>query len=498
MKKFPFLFVSDKESSAEISRAVKAGLIRKIGPRLYTSNVNDDPEKLVRQNVWQIVSLLLPGVVVTHRSALENKISPNGRIYVTGGNAKVISLPGMEIVVLKGHGPLPNLDMPMLRHFMACRERGYLENLSPTKDKGGESKILPRNELEEKLVAVMKSGGEIALNALRDRSKEVAHNLGLNAEFKKLDMLIGTILGTRSLNLISPLSQAYSIGEGYDPQATERFAILRAELAGRVFKSRTMPTEDRQVFYNASFFDAYFSNFIEGTEFEVDEAREIIESGAVPADRPEDGHDILGTYRIVGSIDEMTTIPHDFNEFMEILARRHTTIMEGRADKRPGLFKEKPNIAGLTRFVEPVLVRGTLRQAFEFYRGLTDPFARALFIMFTISDIHPFDDGNGRVARAMMNAELVAKGETRIIIPSVFRGEYLSGLKRMTNAADPIPFIKQLDYVQEFFYRINLTDIDRAIEMMKNCNSFAKPEDTVRLRMPPLSSDESISSTPKY
>jgi len=494
MKKFPALFVSDKESSANISRAVKAGLIRKIGPRLYTSNMKDDPEMLVRQNAWQIVSLLLPGAVVSHRSALENKISPNGRVYVTGGSAKVISLPGLEIVVLKGHGPLPNRDMPMLQLFMACRERGYLENLLSTKDKGSESKILPRNELEEKLVAVLRSGGEIALNAIRDRSKEVAHDLGMNAEFKKLDNLIGTILGTRTLDLASPLSQAYSVGEGYDPQATERFAILRAELAGRVFKSRPMPTVDRQVFYNASFFDAYFSNFIEGTEFEVEEAIGIIESGVVPVDRPEDGHDILGTYRVVGSIDEMTTIPHDFQEFMEILTRRHATIMEGRTDKRPGRFKEKPNIAGLTRFVEPTLVRGTLRQAFEFYRGLVDPFARALFIMFTVSDIHPFDDGNGRVARTMMNAELVAKGETRIIIPSVFRGEYLSGLKRMTNEADPIPFIKQLDYVQEFYHRIDLTDLDRAIEMMRNCNSFAKPEDTVRLKMPPPRSDESMMS----
>jgi fido (protein-threonine AMPylation protein) len=35
-------------------------------------------------------------------------------------------------------------------------------------------------------------------------------------------------------------------------------------------------------------------------------------------------------------------------------------------------------------------------------------------MMFLISEVHPFADGNGRIARIMMNAELVAAGEERI------------------------------------------------------------------------------------
>lgn len=38
---------------------------------------------------------------------------------------------------------------------------------------------------------------------------------------------------------------------------------------------------------------------------------------------------------------------------------------------------------------------------------------------FLISEIHPFNDGNGRLARIMMNAELVAENEEKIIIPTV-------------------------------------------------------------------------------
>ena len=57
-----------------------------------------------------------------------------------------------------------------------------------------------------------------------------------------------------------------------------------------------------------------------------------------------------------------------------------------------------------------------------------------------------------------MNAELVTGGMTRIIIPSVFCGEYLSGLRRMSNENDPTAFIRQMLYAQEFVSRLDFAD----------------------------------------
>ena len=34
-------------------------------------------------------------------------------------------------------------------------------------------------------------------------------------------------------------------------------------------------------------------------------------------------------------------------------------------------------------------------------------------MMFLVAEVHPFADGNGRVARVMMNAELIAGGQQR-------------------------------------------------------------------------------------
>ena len=47
------------------------------------------------------------------------------------------------------------------------------------------------------------------------------------------------------------------------------------------------------------FYESYFSNYIEGTEFSIEEARSIVETQTPPAERPADGHDILGAYRCV-------------------------------------------------------------------------------------------------------------------------------------------------------------------------------------------------------
>ena len=88
-----------------------------------------------------------------------------------------------------------------------------------------------------------------------------------------------------------------------------------------------------------------------------------------------------------------------------------TRVMAGRPDRSPGVFKTTQNRAGDTIFVAPELVPGTLAHGFELCRALPDAFQRAVFMMFVVSEVHPFVDGNGRVARIMMNAEFIAAGE---------------------------------------------------------------------------------------
>ena len=58
--------------------------------------------------------------------------------------------------------------------------------------------------------------------------------------------------------------------------------------------------------------------------------------------------------------------------------------------------------------------------------------------------IHPFIDGNGRIARLLMNTALIQEGYMLAIIPPVLRHEYIALLERAhTDSRDFTAFIAE-------------------------------------------------------
>ncbi|HEY5743008.1 MAG TPA: Fic family protein [Terrimicrobiaceae bacterium] len=204
------------------------------------------------------------------------------------------------------------------------------------------------------------------------------------------------------------------------------------------------------------FFESYFSNFIEGTEFDIREAYDIVYEGVIPRERPEDAHDMLGTFRIVSDSTEMQRTARTASEFVELLRYRHSVILAGRPEKNPGLFKSHVNRAGETVFVEPELVLGTLQH----------PTARAIYAMFLVAEVHPFSDGNGRIARIMINAELHRTRYERIMIPNVYRTEYLQALRALTHNQRTEGLISVMDYAQRFVSEINFSNYPEAVKQL--------------------------------
>ena len=480
----PEVFVSDSRLSPAISRLRLAGSVRKLGPRVYTSNLSDPPDVIIRRNLWPLVGRLVPGGVVSHRTALEMKPAPGQVIFVTAEVGKTIRLPGLTVRQIKGRRALPG-DAPYIGGLhLASRARAMLENLQPARRRGLASKSVGRREVEARLVELTRVYGPDELNRLRDQARAIAKALGAEAEFAVLNDLIGALRRTRKARLSAPEALAMSLGKACDPKRLPLFAALHAAL-------RVAPTRDRPAararglaFRNAAFFDAYFSNYIEGTRFDVGEAVDIVFHRAIPARRPADAHDVLGTYQVLGSAADMSRIPGSFDEFLRLLQERHRKILAARPETDPGVFKSRPNRAGATLFVAPHLVRGTLEQGWEFGRSLDRAFDRALFFGFVVAEVHPFNDGNGRIARVMMNAELVAAGQCRIIVPSVYRNEYVGGLRRLSNHGDPDAYIRVLDAAQDFVSRIDFADREAAQTILTACNAFKDPADDAKLLMP--------------
>lgn len=488
LQDLPEVFISTVSTSKAVSVALREGTVRRLAGRLYTSNLDEAPESIVRRNLWQIVGLLLPDAVISHRTALDGRPTAGGSLFVTGGYDRSIDLPGLRVRQVSGSGPVEGDNRFVQVLWLASPARAYLECLRIRRIRGSESPALSRDEIESRLERLVRHGGETEANALRDRARAIAPALDAERAFSEMDELIGSLLRTRAAPMATPSGRARARGEPYDSTRTGLFATLHAALLEWQVRPRPDPVVSGRAFENLAFVDAYFSNFIEGREFEIEEAAEIVFENRIPRARPEDAHDVLGTYRLVGDSRTMTRSAVaegiEFDEFLMTLRRRHWIIMSGRAEKRPGELKQEVNRAGLTVFVAPDLARGTLRQGFEMLRSLTEPFKRAVFVMFLVAEIHPFDDGNGRLARAMMNAELVSGQQRRILIPTVYRDDYLLALRALSRQGAPDALLKMLDYAQAFTSAIDFTDLDRAIEDLRRCNAF-ELDTEMRLRMPP-------------
>jgi len=474
----PIIFgSSDSTLSKQISQLEKSGKIRKIAPKIYTGNFEDTPEEIISANILQIIGNQYPGALLSHRSALEFKPTKTGHIFITYKYSKKIKLPGVTISFLEGKGAIEGDRKFVGALYVSQRERALLENLQISKKPGSESKTLTLPEIEDYLEKIIRVNGEEEINRVRNKAREIAQQLDMLKEFEKLNALISALLTTHPSKILSsPLAQARAFGIPYDEARIQLFEKLFQELNSREFIQRPEKNNSRTAFKNFAFFESYFSNYIEGTRFEIDEAKQIIETQKPLPARNEDSHDVLGTYQIVSSKKEMEVIPRSANELLQILQYRHKILLSARLDKTPGVFKDKNNFAGSTAFVDVILVRGTLLKGYEYYRALNQPLARAVYMMFFISEIHPFLDGNGRIARVMMNAELVKQGQAKIIIPTVYREDYLGAIRRLTRQRDPDALIRMLQRVHEFSENIYDDDMDAMQAYLESCHAFDEPE----------------------
>ena len=489
LSRLPEVFVSSKAIASAVSKAVNTGRLRKIGSRLYTKNLTEPADQIVRRNWHALLKDYFPDALISDRTALENRPATDGSVFIISSGTREVKLPGITFKPRKGPPPLDS-DAPFLGGLrLSSSPRAWLENMRRTRVRGSSiARTLSRVELEERLDGLLRQGGGEALNRLRDDARNISQQLGTAAEIQLLDELIGTFLGTREAKLASPAALARKRGLPYDPDRLEIFQLLFAELRSQAPVMRPASPVVGSARTNLAFFESYFSNYIEGTEFQVEEAMDIVFHGVIPRERPADAHDVLGTHRVVSDYEGMSRTPRDFAELLALLKERHAAFMELRPDKLPGEFKLKGNRAGSTFFVAPELVLGTLARGFEFYRGLEPPLHRAIFMMFLVSEVHPFADGNGRAARIMMNAELVKAAEQKIIIPTIFRNDYFTALKALSQSGNPSPLVRALTFAQKYTASIPWGNLEAARAELRGTNAFMDATEAensgIRLTLP--------------
>lgn len=469
---------SDKAESKMISKLIKQKAIIKIAPKLYTSNLQDTPENIIKRNWFRILASQYPNALLSHRSALECKPTSNeGHVYLTYIYNKVVKLPGMTIHLQVGP-PRSEEDTSFFSElYLSEQARAFLENFQQSRKLGEQSKTLTREQIEEKLEQIIRYKGENGLNMLRDRAREIAPTLKMEKEFLVLNKIISAMLTTNPIGILSSnVGKARALGEPFDLDRVAIFEKLYDALSGNTYPEYIDKNTSLSAYQNFAFFESYFSNYIEGTIFDLEEARQIITTQTPLPARNEDSHDVLGTYKLVSNQTEMSICPTTPSELIDLLFSRHAILLSARKDKNPGQFKNINNRAGDTEFVDWKLVMGTLKKGFDWYSMLQDPFAKAIYIMFLVSEVHPFLDGNGRVARIMLNAELSKMRLSKIIIPTVYREDYIGSLRKLTRQNNPDPYIRMMLRAYEFSSTIHGDDNYEMEKYLISCDAFKEPK----------------------
>lgn len=470
-----------------IQRRAKEGELTRIAEGVYVRERDPETQRaVVRRNWFRVLGALVPGAVVSYRSAYAGGLTKQGAVYLshpTNFNRK-IALPGVQAVLVKGPGPLPG-DTPLGegKLYFASRARQILENLSP--ERGARGKSAGAKAIEALLIKILHANGEAGLNRIRDDARALVEPSGFKDQFKKLDKLIGALLATHADGILKTKEgKLVAMGTPVDPERMARFEVLATKLRSIVLPHRPAVATTEPARSHFAFLEAYFSNYVEGTEFAIEEAREIALEGRIFERRPKDSHDILGVFRLALQSPGRDTVPALGADFPEELARRHAQMLEKRPESSPGEFKLEPNRAGETWFVDPHRVRGTLIEGSLLARSIPEGLARAIYYSFLVTEVHPFNDGNGRMARLVMNAELSRVGGARIIIPTLFHEEYVDCQRQLSRQNIPDGLIHALALMQRWTVAFDYTDVDALIEAVRRTNALERSRVQFRLTMP--------------
>ncbi len=204
----------------------------------------------------------------------------------------------------------------------------------------------------------------------------------------------------------------------------------------------------------------YTSNALEGNSLTETETKVILEDGITIGGKP-----IKDYYEALGHSEAY--------DFMYQLVKKKAFLTEGSIKKLHKLFykrisekeagkyrKERVFISGSQYSLPipekvPLLMEkfvGRLEELAKNYH----PVEYAALVHKEFVFIHPFIDGNGRVARLLMNLIFLQKGYVIALIPPVLRGEYIQKIEKAhTDHRDFVRFIaRALKETQKDYLRL--------------------------------------------
>jgi hypothetical protein len=227
-------FLSEPEvfrpaDAAAASRALRRGELRRLARGLYTWNLDESPERLLRRRWMEVAALYFPGAVLVDRSAVDARPAHDGSLFLDSGpkpaHPSPVRLPGLILRPRSGSGPIEG-DMRFGLLHRSGEARTALENVRPSRSRAGVARTLAPAELEEWLERIARNRGEEELLRIRDEAREIAPALSAEAEQQRLDELIAALLGTGDTHLETDAARARGRRAPFDAARIALFEVL--------------------------------------------------------------------------------------------------------------------------------------------------------------------------------------------------------------------------------------------------------------------------------
>ncbi|MCY3809698.1 MAG: Fic family protein [Gemmatimonadetes bacterium] len=244
----------------------------------------------------------------------------------------------------------------------------------------------------------------------------------------------------------------------------------------------------------------YHSNAIEGNALTLGETRNLILHGLTAHGKPMRDHlDIEGHNDAVKAVEEAVRQEEALNSVF--IRNLHSVLLkepyemdaltrDGRLTKRliaVGRYKTAPNnvrtsTGEIHYYTPPEQVGSEMGDLIDWYRDQEargeHPIVVAATFHHRFVRIHPFDDGNGRMARLLMNMILIRHGYTVAIVERENRSRYIQEIEDIAKTEDLSRFIEFIASCCKHTLRLHLKsargesiedaeDIDREIEVFK-------------------------------
>ena len=183
----------------------------------------------------------------------------------------------------------------------------------------------------------------------------------------------------------------------------------------------------------------YNSNHIEGSRLTHDQTRYIFETNTIGIDgeavRVDDVIETVNHFRSIDFIIDNATkkLTEDF------IKELHLILKSGTSDSKKdwfavGDYKRLPNEVGGMETTLPENVSAEVKSLLNVYNAIKNKsFDDLLDFHHRFEQIHPFQDGNGRVGRLILFKECLANGIVPFIITDELKMFYYRGLQNWLN-----------------------------------------------------------------